>query len=63
MTDYREYVENYKGFDIILTNVGYDGTRYEVCHGSQVCGDYLLFDDALSAVDMWHKYFGDDKND
>lgn len=58
-----EYVENYRGFDIILTNAGYDSLRYEVRHGSQVCGDYLLYDHALSAVDLWHKYFGDGKND
>lgn len=61
--DYCEYVENYRGFDILLTNDGFNSNRYVVRHGLQVCGDYLLYHHALSAVDLFYKYFGDDKND
>lgn len=60
---YREFVQDYKGFDIIRTDSGYDSLRYEVWHGSHLCLDCLLYSDALSFVDAWHKYFGCDKND
>lgn len=50
--------EVYRGFTVVRADYG-----YVVMRDHELCGDFVTYSDALNAVDLWHKYFGDDKND
>ena len=50
--------EVYRGFTVVRADYG-----YVVMHDSSICGDFSLYSDALHAIDLWHKYFGDDKDE
>lgn len=49
---------DYRGFTVAMADYG-----YVVMHDSSICGEYVFYRDALHAIDLWHKYFGDDTDE